>query len=341
MTFEEIAKKAMHLTEQEAIAAGKRVIAEYETTLKAMNNSLKDVYAKLTGVKPEDYFNQVTKYNRLSMLIEDLQKKYLSAAKIVGKETLNSAESAIANSYYRNLYVANWAEPANGIFVALNQSVIDVSVYGTQEAWKNIADTKAFGLSETYLPQSGTLIEQLLVKRSPEVIAAIESAVRSGLMAGDSYVKTARKLKGVMETDAWKALRIVNTETHRNTMAGQYASGEALRSQGVQAKRMIVSVLDSRTRMQSAQVDGQVEDENGYFHYPNGTLVAIPGNSGVAAYDINDRESVIMTVDGTPPELRRGRDPVTGQSDIIAWSSFDDWMKDNNLIYKNGKMVIK
>lgn len=345
MTFEEIAKQANNLTIEESQVVAKKVIKEYETVLKSMNEQLKDVYAKLSGERPEDYFNKITKYNRLTMIIEDLQKKYLSAAKLIGKETVQAAESAISNSYYRNIYAMNWSEPANGVFVALSDSVIDVSVYGTQEAWKAIADTKTFGLSENYLPQSGTLIEQLIVRRNPEVIQAIEQAVRAGLMAGESYAKTAKRIKKIMEADAYKALRIVNTETHRNTMAGQYASSQALKAQGVPVKRQIVSVLDKRTREQSAIVDGQFEDENGYFTYPNGALVAIPGNSGYPQYDINDREAVIMSVDGTSPELRRARSPVknpeTGkyETDIIGWTSFNDWMKANNLVYKNGKMV--
>jgi len=240
MTFEEIAKKAMDLTQAESEAVAKKVITEYETALKAMNEQLKEVYATvLSGVKPEDYFNQATKYNRLTMLIEDLQKKYLATAKTIGKETMQAAESAIANSYYRNTYAINWAS-AQGVFVEIPQSVIDVSVYGTQEAWAIIKDSKTFGVSEEYLPQSGTLLEQLLVKRNAEVIAQIEQTVRLGLIAGDSYVKTAKKIKAIMETDAWKALRIVNTETHRNMMAGQYANAQAMRRKGLEARRKIV-----------------------------------------------------------------------------------------------------
>ena len=340
MTFEEIATKAMTLTQAESQAVAKKVIKEYETALKAMNESLEKAYLKLTESKPEDYFNYMTKFNRLSMLTEDLQKKYLAAARIIGKETEAAAEQAISNSYYRNLYAMNWSEAAQGVFVALDQKVIDVSVYGTQEAWKAISDTAKFGRSETYLPQSGTLLEELLIKRNPQVINDIETTIRAGLMAGESYAKMAKRVKNIMDNDAWKALRIVNTETHRNQMAGQYASMMALKDEGVQARRMIVSVLDTRTRPQSAQVDGKFEDDDGYFHYPNGVLVAIPGNSGNPAWDINDREAVIMSVDGQPPEIRRGRDPVTGKTDIISWTSFDDWMKTNGLKYnKNGIMV--
>jgi hypothetical protein len=138
VTFEEIAKKAMSLTQAESEAVAKKVIKEYETALKAMNKSLEQVYLKLTDVPKAEYFNYMTKFNRLSLLIDDLQTKYLSTAKIIGKDTMLAAEQAISNSYYRNLYAMNWAEPANGIFTVLPQAVIDVSVYGTPEAWKSI-----------------------------------------------------------------------------------------------------------------------------------------------------------------------------------------------------------
>ena len=135
-------------------------------------------------------------------------------------------------------------------------------------------------------------------------------------------------------------------------MAGQYATMKALQSEGVEARRMIVSVLDTRTRPQSGYVDGKFEDADGYFHYPGDVLVSIPGNSGRPEWDINDREAVVMSIEGTPPEIRRGRNPVftedgkaiskteKGKSDIIAWTSFDDWMKTNGLKYnKNGVMI--
>ena len=336
MTFEEIAKKAVSLTQAENEAVARKVIGEYETLLRSMNEQLKDLYAKtLSAVDTANYFNEASKYNRMGSLIEDLQKKYLAASKLIGKETAAAAESAIANSYYRNMYVTNWAVDKS-VFAVISQDLIGVSVYGTPEYWKALSDK----YGEEYLPQSGTLLSELLVKRQPAVISAIEQAIRAGLITGESYTKVAARIKKIMETDAASALRIVRTETHRNMMAGQYAAAMDARAQGVEARRMIVSVLDMRTREQSASVDGQLEDDEGYFTYPGGLKVAIPGNSGVAAFDINDRESVTMTVDGTPPELRRARNPATGQTDIMSWTSFNDWAKQNNLVYKNGKWVI-
>lgn len=336
MTFEEIAKKAVSLTQAENEAVARKVIVEYETLLRSMNEELKTLYANtLSAVDTANYFNEASKYNRMGALIEDLQKKYLAASKLIGKETAAAAESAIANSYYRNMFVTNWAVDQS-VFAVISQDLIGVSVYGTPEYWKALSDK----YGEEYLPQSGTLLHELLTKRQPSVIAAIEQAIRAGLITGESYTKVAARIKKIMETDAASALRIVRTETHRNMMAGQYAAAMDARAQGVEARRMIVSVLDMRTREQSASVDGKLEDDEGYFTYPGGLKVAIPGNSGVAAYDINDREGVTMTVDGTPPELRRARNPATGQTDIINWTSFNDWAKQNNLVYKNGKWVI-
>jgi len=90
-------------------------------------------------------------------------------------------------------------------------------------------------------------------------------------------------------------------------------------------------VIGDRTRPQSAQVDGRMENDDGFFKYPGGALVKIPGNSGVPGWDINDRESVINIIDGVPPTTRRARDPVTGETDIISFRSFDEWAKENGL----------
>lgn len=338
MTFEEIAKSAMTLSENEYEAVAKKAVADYSASLKRMNAELKDLYARvLDGVKPKDQYNIATKYDRLTGLIESMQKEYLALSKVVGGKTLESAEAAIRNSYYRNMYTLNWGVDT-GVFVQLSESVVDVSVYGTDKAWKEIADTKTFGLSENYIPQSGTLIEQLITVRNPEMLAKIERIVRAGLITGDGYKKTAAQLKALMETDAASALRIIRTESHRNVQAGLYAEMMAARSLGVEGRRTWVSSLDTRTREAHASADGQVEDVDGYFTVAGYKTIA-PGQTGVAAQDISCRCNTIMTVDGVPPELRRGRDPVTGKSDIISWKSFDQWAKDNGLKWKNGKLV--
>jgi hypothetical protein len=93
----------------------------------------------------------------------------------------------------------------------------------------------------------------------------------------------------------------------------------------------VVAVLDDRTRPQSAQVDGEYENEDGFFEYPGGVLVRVPGNSGVAAWDINDREVVVDEVEGLEPETRRVRNPETGRNEVISWRNFRTWAQENGL----------
>ena len=337
MTFEQICKQAITLTQKESDASVARVLDEYKTVLAEMNAALESLYARLTGRLPKDYYAEAAKYGRLTGLIDQLQAQYLAMAKKVGGETKLAAERAISNSYYRNTYALNWVAPKR-VFAILDPNVVGLSVYGTQNYWDAIKDTKTFGAANNYTPKSGTLLEQLLVKRNPEVIASIETTVRAGLMRGDSYAKVAKALQGVMETDAAKAIRIARTETHRNMMAGQYAAEKAAQSKGVKARRMWVASLDDRTRQSHASLDGKYEDDEGYFNIGGDKAIA-PGHFGVQSQDINCRCSVILSVEGSPPELRRGRDPATGKTDIIAWTTFDSWAKDNGLTWKRGKLV--
>jgi hypothetical protein len=337
MTFNEVCKKAITLTEKEADASGARVLAEYESALAEMDTALKDLYARLAGVDPIDYYAEAAKYGRLTGLIDQLQAQYLAMAKKVGVATKLAAERAINNSYYRNTYALNWAAPKR-VFAILDPNVVGLSVYGTQDYWDAIKDTKTFGPAVNYTPKSGTLLEQLLVKRNPAVLASIETTVRAGLMRGDSYVKVAKAIQVVMETDAASALRIAQTETHRNMMAGQYAAEKAAQAKGVKARRMWVASLDDKTRQTHASLDGKYEDDDGYFH-SGGYKAIAPGHFGVASLDINCRCSAVLVVEDTPPELRRGRDPATGKTDIISWTSFDQWAKDNGMVWRKGKLV--
>jgi hypothetical protein len=121
------------------------------------------------------------------------------------------------------------------------------------------------------------------------------------------------------------AERIIRTETHRTRSLGHYAASQDAKSQGARIRRQIVSVLDDRTRAQSAAVDGRYENEDGLFLYPGGVLVAVPGDSGVPGWDINDRESVIDVVEGWDPETRRARNPATGENEVIGMQSFREW----------------
>ncbi len=330
MTYQDANRSAYNLTAREIGQVENMMVDDYNAALKEINRKLRKVYNEiLDGVKPDRYYAVMTKYNRLKNLNKEVQAAYLKHARSAGRKIEASSKVAISNAYYRNLYLIEWS--GKEVFTLLPDDVIKASVYGTPQEWARIA--KDFGEQSKYLPQSGTLLEELIKKRRPQVLADIESGIRQGLIQGEGYRKTARKIRDVMGTDINRALKITRTEGHRNMMQGNYAASQTAKAQGVEMKRQIVSVLDDRTRPQSAQVDGEIENDQGYFQYP-GQLVQIPGNSGRPEWDIYDRESVINIIDGVEPTTRRARAPSgpnEGETDIISFKYFDEWAKENGL----------
>jgi hypothetical protein len=130
-------------------------------------------------------------------------------------------------------------------------------------------------------------------------IGEISSEITQGLTRGRGYSKTARNIKERFDKLGNNVQRIVRTESHRVQVTGSDLSlNDAVRYSkkiGIPMVKVISSVLDSRTRDQSAQMDGQMAGSDGLFRYPNGVR-GLPGNTGVAAYDINDREVVIIQI---------------------------------------------
>jgi uncharacterized protein with gpF-like domain len=330
MTLKELQDQGYDITRKEYMALHSRVTKELKDALDESRRRLRKLYDKLDSVKPEDYYVTAVKYDRLANLEKDLIKAYNKAARRSGTVMKNAAEVAISNAYYRQQFAAvlgtSVLDDVNLVFTVLDENAVKASVYGTATKIRD-----KFGNVGDYVAKSGTLLEAVLDKNRQADVDKIRTAVTQALTQGEGYRKASGRIKRVLDTTATNAERIMRTEGHRNQMSGQFAMTQQAREQGVEMRRQIVSVLDARTRPQSAQVDGRVENAEGYFEYPGGVRVRIPGNSGIAGWDINDRESVINLIDGVEPTTRRARDPVTGETDIISFRSFDEWAKENGL----------
>lgn len=154
----------------------------------------------------------------------------------------------------------------------------------------------------------------------------IESSLIEGLNKGQSVAVTARNIKDIfvklevvnkktMVSGGYtEARRIARTETNRLLNLGRTQAYKHARRTGkkigVRFQRIMDAVLDKRTRPQSAQMDGQVADAKGFFTYPGGLLSDTPGNTGVAAFDIQDRETTRqeMINDNGTPVIERPQD---------------------------------
>jgi len=321
----------------------KLITDQYKKAFNEIDQLLKDLYAKsLTGIKPEDYYNYVIQKQRLENLQKQIASLYSQAARKAGLGQVELSKTAISNLYYNNMYAINWFSRIdnNTFFTVLNKNVIDVSVFGTPKIWESIKKANRPGLLP-YQPQHGTLLETLLANKEKDLIK-IRQAITQGLIQGKSYTATSKEIKGIFNITANNALRIARTEGNRNLNAGAYANTQAAQEAGINLKRRYLATLDTRTRPQSGQMDGQEVLPNEPFVYPNGEKAFIVGNSGVPRYDINDRCTSIDIIDDLDPQLRTGRDPATGETRVTSYRSFDKWMKDNSLTRtKSGKITTK
>ncbi len=343
MSWETFQDDAFNLTQKEINALSRKTMAFYTEARKAVEKDIEKLYLKyLTGVKPEDYYNVVIQRDILQKTLAQITSDYRAWSKAAGRMVSNASKLGMSNVYYRKLYAMQWLAPVN--FGYLPKSLIDLTTYSTERAWKNVKKDIAlkYGGLANYTSKAGTLSGFLVNNRQKE-IKSIQQAIVSGLQQGKSYTAMANDIKGIIGKDFVKdgvlnvsgakanAMRIIRTESNRTMNAGSYADSQFAKDQGIDIERRILSVLDNITRRQSATMDGQPEDKDGYFHYPGGVKALYPGTTGLPKYDANDRESVIDIVDGQEPQIRRGRNPETGKNEVFEYKSFDKWAKEKDL----------
>ncbi len=161
-----------------------------------------------------------------------------------------------------------------------------------------------------------------------ETIQLLESTLETSISQGLGINQIVLNITQALGSSIANVDRVLRTESHRLSELAHNEEFLDAQNQGVNSDNQLLSVLDDRVRPQSAQMDGQLSSESndeGKFKYPNGTI-AIVGNTGNPAYDINDRERSIQIIDGISPALRRSR-----EDGIIPFISYRDWAKSKGL----------
>jgi hypothetical protein len=130
--------------------------------------------------------------------------------------------------------------------------------------------------------------------------------------------------------DFYKRMVVLRTESNRMKGLAETDNYINTNRQGIKKDLILVEVMDNRTRPQSAQMDGQKADENGYFTFPDGRK-APRGNSGNPAWDINDRSTTItmMPEDNIKDYARSER--IKEDIEIKPYRNFYDYAKDIGL----------
>ena len=137
---------ASRRTEKEVESLIKLMTKSYSDAQAEITKKLESIYGKYLATKnPQDYYNIMIQHDRLNSLLKEVQQIYLSYSKQAGRMTEQISSLSMSNTYYRQQYVMAWYAP-NAIqkplsFSILDTRLIELSVTGTQDAWKQIPAT--------------------------------------------------------------------------------------------------------------------------------------------------------------------------------------------------------
>lgn len=294
-----------------------KALANYEKELiKAYKNALDAIRLELAKMY-ERYGDDVNyadmvKYNRLT----GLEKNIGDELRVLNKESNGKITKSIKETFGNNYAIIGYAnESALNMslgFGALNKDAIEAAILNKYDRIKWPDRLKAN-------------IDNLNNK--------VRSAVTEGLIQGHGYSKTANMVKDKIERDAFNTNRILRTESHRAQNEGRKYGydqiKEEVESSGIIMVRAWMATLDGRTRDSHQAMDGQYEDENGKFHFPEGGEADAPGMSGIAAEDINCRCSTYTQVEDIPPGKRMDQ-----EEGLIEYKNYREWAESNGVELK-------
>ena len=157
----------------------------------------------------------------------------------------------------------------------------------------------------------------------------ITKQVTSGALQGLGVGKIADALQERMETmSRTSALRAARTGVTAAQNAGRMDAFHAAQEMGIQNKKQWLSTLDGRTRHEHQILDGQVQEIDAPFEV-NGLKIRYPGDPEAAPRLVYNCRCTLVT--DLPQNLslgqRRARDPVTGESVVIDYTTYEDWME--------------
>jgi SPP1 gp7 family putative phage head morphogenesis protein len=331
------------LTEQDVKAISKQIIAVYRDSIKDISEQIAGQYLKyLSSVGTDNYYNEMIKYNRLTNLMADVQKSYRSYSLRAQTLTEHTISVAASNSYYRSMFASSWL--TGGVYGKIPYELVELIVYGTSDAWKAIPKSiiGKYGSLANYQSKSGTLTEFILKNRAEE-LRQIQNTITTGLQQGLSYPQMASSIRDVIGTVTknadgtltasgamGNASRIVSTESVRAMSAAAFASSMFLQSEGVNVKKRWMATLDNRTRGSHARLDGKTIDLKDKFKIGDDSAL-YPGGFGLVKNNIRCRCTTVEVIDNEGPQIRIGRNPITGKNEVFEWADFGTWAKDKGL----------
>lgn len=171
-------------------------------------------------------------------------------------------------------------------------------------------------------PIGGRPLKGRLSRLRKHTIDDLFRRITADLIDGSTLRTMTKNVRDVLNTSHFDTVRIVRTEAHRIQEAATHASAEHALSQGVVMLKKWNSLHDQKVRRTAqanhALMDGQeVRVDEDFELRPGGGYGKAPGNTGVAAHDINCRCFLTYRI----AEVRRKT------YEELADMTFEEWRK--------------
>ncbi|MCL2631510.1 MAG: minor capsid protein [Coriobacteriia bacterium] len=164
-------------------------------------------------------------------------------------------------------------------------------------------------------PWSGADYSERIWGNTEHLAERLDDILTRGAMTGASYERMSRELRETFKVSKSNADRLIRTEANHFHNEAEY---QAYRDMGVE-QYTFMATLDARTSDICQEHDGKhyrLDEREQGVNWP--------------PLHPNCRSTVIAYLgDEWAPTVRRVRNPVTGESEVVPWQSYEEWAARN------------
>lgn len=297
MTLDKLLLQVRRIAEHRELGAEKRIRAAYKQCLKELKQFIGYEYATLAEDGKLTY-DILAKKQVQARFLEEVQQRVDAIAPEIRSEMTRLVSSVYNLSY-------------NGMIEAAASSVPgEVSSALKGLSYVQPMQIKS-GIDNTLINK--IMLNDILEKNRKGVIYDLKQAINIGITNGETVDMVARRISKALDGDYKKSVRVARTEVHRVREAGLNEGArdfdERLKEAGVDMRMAKIwrTMKDNRVRpnvvrkskkgtitkmgngANHIQMEGQTVLADEQFELSDGNMTDAPGQSGIAAQDINCR----------------------------------------------------
>lgn len=274
-----------------AILATDRIGANYAEMLYDIREELGKVYQEHGNLDGGMTFSNLAKHGLIDKINKDIETIVKKRTKEAALEIRNCLRKTVASSH--DLTKLALEQEANKkIRGILKPEIVNAIVQN---------------------PISGLKLDERLAMNRVFTVSTIKEEINRGLIQGKRYKDIAKQIEHKTEMEAFKAVRIVRTESHRCLEAGKYESITNAAKQGVNLRKWWRNGDDERVRPGHNYMgdkysrDKAIPFDEDFVNEKTGGKGPHPGELGVAEDDINCRCVMVVEIITDPdPKEEQG-----------------------------------